>query len=63
MTLLPELSLVLDLFSPRCTGIATAHQIKNPGPIIGRDMKPKRLPLAPRSVMDGQNRNEPIPIS
>ena len=63
MTLLPELSVVLGLFSQRCTGIAAAHQIKNPGPIIRRDMKRERVPLAPRSVIDGQNRNEPIPIS
>ncbi len=42
---LPELPVVLDLFSQICTGVAAAHQIKNPGPITHRDLKPENVML------------------
>ncbi|HRI49873.1 MAG TPA: bifunctional serine/threonine-protein kinase/formylglycine-generating enzyme family protein [Pseudomonadota bacterium] len=42
---LPELAVVIDLFSQICTGVAAAHQIKNPGPITHRDLKPENVML------------------
>ena len=44
---LPELSDVMDLFLQICTGVAAAHQIKNPGPITHRDLKPENVMLIP----------------
>jgi formylglycine-generating enzyme required for sulfatase activity len=42
---LPKLPVVIDLFSQICTGVAAAHQIKNPGPITHRDLKPENVML------------------
>ena len=42
---LPELAVVMDLFTQICTGVSAAHQIKNPGPITHRDLKPENVML------------------
>jgi serine/threonine protein kinase len=44
---LPGLRAALDLFVQICSGVAAAHQVKNPGPIIHRDIKPENVMLVP----------------
>ena len=43
----PDQKTALGLFAQICAGVAAAHRIQNPGPIVHRDIKPDNVMLVP----------------
>ncbi|HNN53967.1 MAG TPA: bifunctional serine/threonine-protein kinase/formylglycine-generating enzyme family protein [Pseudomonadota bacterium] len=49
---LPELDVVISIFKQICEGVAAAHLVTNPGPIIHRDIKPENIMITQSQSSD-----------